>query len=73
MKKKELVGPLLGQILRKVAPKLGAIILVEPEWHVVGQITFKNGRRRYFRGSTLDLNPVALPTLRRTRTMPRSS
>ncbi len=58
MKKKELVGPLLGQILRKVAPKLGATILIEPEWRIVGQITFKNGRRRYFRGSTLDLNPV---------------
>ena len=58
MKKKELVGPLLGQIFRKLAPKLGATILIEPEWCVVGQITFKNGRRRYFRGSTLDLNPV---------------
>jgi D-alanine-D-alanine ligase-like ATP-grasp enzyme len=58
MKRKELVGPLLGQIFRKIAPKLGATILIEPEWRVVGQITFKNGRRRYFRGSTLDLNPV---------------
>jgi D-alanine-D-alanine ligase-like ATP-grasp enzyme len=58
MKRKELVGPLLGQIFRKIAPKLGATILIEPEWRVVGQITFKNGRRRYLRGSTLDLNPV---------------
>jgi len=58
MKKKELVGPLLGQIFCELAPKLGATILIEPEWRVVGQITFKNGRRRYFRGSTLDLNPV---------------
>ena len=58
MKKKELVGPLLGQILCKIAPKIGATIFIEPKWRVVGQITFKNGRRRYFRGSTLDLNPV---------------
>ncbi len=41
-----------------MAPKLGATILMEPNWNVVGQITFKNGRRRYFRFSTLDLNPV---------------
>jgi D-alanine-D-alanine ligase-like ATP-grasp enzyme len=58
MKKKKLVGPLLAQVLQKIAPNIGASILIEPEWNVVGQITFKNGRRRYFRGSTLDLNPV---------------
>jgi D-alanine-D-alanine ligase-like ATP-grasp enzyme len=58
MKKKQLVGPLLQQIFRKLAPKVGATIVVEPEWKVVGQIIFKNGRKRYFRGSTLDLNPV---------------
>lgn len=58
MRKKKLVGPLLGQIFRKLAPKIGATVVMEPEWNVVGQIIFKNGRKRYFRGSTLDLNPV---------------
>lgn len=57
-RKKSFVGPLLGQILRKIAPKIGATIVIEPEWKVVGQIVFSNGRKRYFRGSTLDLNPV---------------
>lgn len=57
-RKKALVGPLLAQIFRKIAPKVGAKIVIEPRWRVVGQITFKNGRRRYFRGSTLDMNPV---------------
>jgi len=57
-RKKELVGPLLAQIFKKIAPKVGAKIVIEPQWRVVGQITFKNGRRRYFRGSTLDMNPV---------------
>ncbi len=33
-------------------------MLIEPEWGIVGQITFKNGRRRYFRYSSLDLNPL---------------
>ncbi len=58
MRKKKLVGPLLRQIFQKIAPKIGATIVMEPEWNVVGQIIFKNGRKRYFRGSTLDLNPV---------------
>jgi D-alanine-D-alanine ligase-like ATP-grasp enzyme len=51
-------GPLLGKILRKIAPKIGATIVMEPEWNAVGQIAFKNGRKRYFRYSTVDLNPV---------------
>jgi len=56
MKKKE--GLILGSLLTKLAPKLGARVLVEPEWGVVGQITFPGGKRRYFRYNTLDLNPV---------------
>lgn len=58
MRKRKSEGPLLGRIFRKVAPKIGATIVIEPEWRVVGQIVFRNGRKRYFRGSTLDLNPV---------------
>jgi D-alanine-D-alanine ligase and related ATP-grasp enzymes len=58
MRKKRSDGPLLGQILRKVASKIGATIVIEPEWRIVGQIIYRNGRKRYFRGSTLDLNPV---------------
>lgn len=50
--------PTLGKILRKIAPKIGASILMEPDWEVVGQIKFKNGRLSYFRYNTLDLNPM---------------
>ncbi|MBX4199126.1 cyanophycin synthetase [Candidatus Parcubacteria bacterium] len=48
----------LGRLLRKIAPKIGATVVLEPEWEVVGQIAFKNGRRSYFRYNTLDLNPM---------------
>src|ERR1700733_4574533 len=58
MKKKKEDGPLLGKIFRKIAPKIGARIVMEPEWGIAGQIIFKSGRKRYFRYSTLDLNPV---------------
>jgi D-alanine-D-alanine ligase-like ATP-grasp enzyme len=56
--KRKSEGPLLGKMLRRVAPRIGAKIVLEPEWNIVGQIIFKNGRKRYFRYSTLDLNPV---------------
>lgn len=49
---------MLGRILQKIAPKIGAKVLVEPEWGVVGQITFKSGKCSYFRYNTLDLNPM---------------
>jgi D-alanine-D-alanine ligase-like ATP-grasp enzyme len=58
MKKRRLDGLILGQILQKIAPQIGASIVMEPRWRIVGQIIFKNGRKRYFRYSTVDLNPV---------------
>ncbi len=48
----------LGRILQKIAPLIGAKVLMEPEWGIVGQITFKTGKRSYFRYNTLDLNPM---------------
>lgn len=48
----------MGKILRKIAPRIGATVLIEPEWGIVGQITFKSGRHSYFRYNTLDLNPM---------------
>ncbi len=49
---------LLGLLFATIAPRIGAKVIMEPEWRVVGRIAFKNGRNRYFRWSTLDLNPV---------------
>ncbi len=49
---------LLPQLLKKIAPQLGARVIVEPQWGVVGQITFASGKKSYFRYNTLDLNPV---------------
>lgn len=58
MKKKKMESLLLGRILQKIAPRIGATVILEPKWRVVGQITFKSDRRSYFRYNTLDLNPV---------------
>jgi len=45
-------------LLQKIAPTIGATVLLEPVWKIAGQITFKSGKRSYFRYNTLDLNPV---------------
>lgn len=48
----------LAGLLKKLAPKIGARVLLEPEWRIAGQIQYKDGSNRYFRYNTLDLNPV---------------
>ncbi len=53
----------LAGILQKLAPRLGARVLLEPEWNIAGQIHYpgragKKASNRYFRYNTLDLNPV---------------
>lgn len=47
---------LLCTMIREIVPEIGARLLLEPEWNTVGQITFKNGLRKYFRYNTLDIN-----------------
>src|SRR3990167_8094460 len=48
----------LAGMLQKLAKKIGARVVLEPEWKIAGQIQFGNGRKSYFRYNTLDLNPV---------------
>lgn len=49
---------ILGKLLRKIAPRIGASVAVEPAWGIAGQITFRSGKRSYFRYNTVDLNPM---------------
>jgi D-alanine-D-alanine ligase-like ATP-grasp enzyme len=58
MKKLSYPAPLVGKILSKIAPKIGARVFIEPEWHMAGQIVYKSGKKRYFRYSSLDLNTL---------------
>lgn len=50
--------PLAGLMFEKIAHRIGARVVMEPKWGIVGQITFKNGRRRYVRYSSIDLNTM---------------
>jgi len=56
--KRKTASPLLGQVLSKIAHKIGARVVLEPKWKIVGQVVFRGGKRRYFRYSSLDLNPL---------------
>jgi D-alanine-D-alanine ligase-like ATP-grasp enzyme len=57
MKRKNSI-PILGAMLEKIAPKIGATVLREPQWGIVCQITFKNGKKRYSRYNSVDLNSL---------------
>ncbi|MEK7170053.1 MAG: cyanophycin synthetase [Patescibacteria group bacterium] len=65
--KKRVVRPILGTLFKKLGPRIGAKVVVEPHWGIVGQITFKNGRRRYFRYSSSDLNPLGASEIARDK------
>ena len=64
-KKKEVL--VLGRMLKKIAPKIGATVFIEPNWEIAGQITFKTGRRSYFRYNTLNLNYVGSSEIARDK------
>ena len=44
--------------IEKAAKAMGARLLLEPDYRYTGQIIFKNGTRRYFKGATFDINPA---------------
>ncbi|HSR89105.1 MAG TPA: hypothetical protein VLK22_01725 [Candidatus Udaeobacter sp.] len=58
-KKIKKLTPFLGQILQKIAPQIGAKVILEPKWKFVGQIIFKNGRKQYFRNLGFGFNSLA--------------
>ncbi|MEN9920593.1 MAG: hypothetical protein RL538_486 [Candidatus Parcubacteria bacterium] len=64
-KKKE--SYVLGPLLQRIAPTIGASVLMEPEWKIAGQITFKSGKRSYFRFNTLDINPMGSSEIARDK------
>lgn len=51
--------PYLTNLIKKLAPKVGARVVVEPEWGIAGQIIYPNGVVRSLRMYSLDLNHIA--------------
>ena len=50
--------PLVSQIIEKVSKRAGVKVRLEPHFRYVGQITTPSGKRRYFRNTCFDLNPL---------------
>ena len=49
----------ITSIIQKVALQIGAVVLLEPEYKLVGHITFKNGKRSVFSYAKLNINGLA--------------
>ncbi|MGH3429481.1 MAG: hypothetical protein ACRDQZ_18255 [Mycobacteriales bacterium] len=45
-------------LLQEIAAELGLDFVVEPDYGFAAQLNLANGHRRYFRGTTFDLNPA---------------
>lgn len=50
--------PFMTTLIKKVATRMGARVLVEPEFQYVGMIEFKNGRRTYYRNTNMSINTL---------------
>jgi D-alanine-D-alanine ligase-like ATP-grasp enzyme len=50
--------PFAVQMIREVAPEIGATVWIEPEYGFVGEITFENGSRHLFRNTNFNVNPL---------------
>lgn len=48
--------PLVTSIIQKIAPQMGAVVVIDPEYQLVGHITFKNGNKAFFSTSKLNIN-----------------
>ena len=58
---------LVARTLKKIAPRIVAKVVLEPQWSTAGQIIFNSGRKRYFRYSTLDLNRMGASDIARDK------
>jgi len=59
--------PYLTKLVKKLAPKIGAKVVVEPEWGIAAQIIYKNGVVRSLRYLSLDLNHIASSDIARDK------
>lgn len=59
---KQSLPPLL-RLLEEIAPKFGARIAYEPKYGYAGYIEFPNRTRKFFRGTSFDVNPQGASTI----------
>ena len=59
--------PYLTNLIKRLAPKVGARVVVEPEWGIAAQIIYKNDVVRSLRMYSLDLNHIASSDIARDK------
>src|SRR3989344_5331745 len=59
--------PYLTKLIKKLAPKVGAKVVIEPEWGITAQIIYPNGVVRSLRMYSLDLNHIASSDIARDK------
>jgi len=59
--------PYLTKLIKKLASKVGARVIIEPEWGIAAQIIYKNGVVRSLRMYSLDLNHIASSDIARDK------
>ena len=59
--------PYLTNLIKKLAPKAGAQVIIDPEWGIAAQIIYKNGVVRSLRMYSLDLNHIASSDIARDK------
>ncbi|MDO8505800.1 MAG: cyanophycin synthetase [bacterium] len=55
-------------LLKRLAPKAGVKIDIEPSYRYAGQITLRDCTKRYFRGTNFDLNPLGASEIAKDKT-----
>jgi len=63
--------PYLTRLVQKLAPKIGAKVVIEPEWGIASQVIYKNGVVRSLRMYSLDLNYIASSDIARDKDFAR--
>ena len=51
-----MIIPFAVKVIKKLAPQIGATVIIEPEYGFVGKITFKNGKATFFKLSNFNIN-----------------
>ena len=59
--------PYLTNLIKRLAPRVGAKVVIEPEWGIAAQIIYKNGVVRSLRMYSLDLNHIASSDIARDK------
>lgn len=58
---------MLSQLFRKIGKQIGVQVDIEPQWGVVGRLTYPNGLRRFFRYTTIDINTMGASEIARDK------